>query len=69
MLDTVCPVVAGIQLGESINVEETLKPILTNTAIWGLDLYEAGMAGLVCQYFEEMIAGVGAVRATLKKYV
>jgi len=27
------------------------------------------MAGKVCQYFEEMIAGVGAVRATLKKYV
>ena len=28
-----------------------------------------GLAGLTVQYFKELIAGVGAVRATLKKYV
>lgn len=69
LLATVCPVVEGIQLGDDINVEEVLKPILTNKAIFGVDLYEVGMAELVCGYFKEMIAGPGAVRATLKKYV
>ena len=68
LLETVCPVVAGIRLGDT-DVEETIRPLLTNRAIFGVDLYEAGLAGLTVQYFKELIAGVGAVRATLKKYV
>ena len=46
-----------------------IKPILTKTEIFGVDLYEVGMAQIVCDYFRELIAGPGAVRATLKKYV
>lgn len=69
LLDTVCPVVADIKLGEDVNAEETLRPILENKAIFGVDLYEVGMAELVCKYFREMTAGVGAVRETLKRYV
>lgn len=69
LLETVCPVVADIKLGEEANVEEILKPVLENKAIFGVDLYEVGMADSVCGYFREMIAGTGAVRATLKKYV
>ena len=68
LLETVCPVVAGIKFGDT-DVEETIRPLLTNRAIFGVDLYEAGLAGLTVQYFKELIAGVGAVRATLKKYV
>lgn len=68
LLDTVCPYVAGIRLGEPADVEEKISPILHNDKIFGVDLYEVGMAGLVCQYFSEMIAGTGAVRATLEKY-
>lgn len=68
LLETVCPVVAGIRLGDT-DVEETIRPLLTNRAIFGVDLYDAGLAGLTVQYFKELIAGVGAVRATLKKYV
>ncbi len=69
LLDVVCPVVADIRLGTEADVEEIVKPILTNKAIFGVDLYEAGMAQKVCGYFREMIAGPGAVRAVLKKYV
>ena len=69
LLDTVCPYVAEFELEKATDVEKALKPILENVKIFGVDLYEVGMAGKVCQYFEEMIAGVGAVRATLKKYV
>ena len=68
LLDTVCPRVADIRLGECIEVEAKLKPILEDAGIFGVNLFEAGLAELVCQYFTELIAGTGAIRATLKKY-
>lgn len=66
-LKTVCSVVEGIKLGDEVDVEELVKPILENKEIFGVDLYEVGLAECVCRYFTDMIAGVGAVRATLKK--
>ena len=69
LLETVCPVVADVKLGEEVNVEEILKPVLGNKAIFGVDLYEVGMADKVCGCLREIIAGVGAVREALKKYV
>lgn len=69
LLDTVCPYVAGFKLGEEADVEAALKPVLENEKIFGLNLYEAGIADTVCGYFREMTAGTGAVRATLEKYV
>jgi len=67
--DTVCPIVADIKLGENIDVENKLRPLLQNEKIWGVDLYEIGMVDLVCKYFAEMIEDEGAVRRTLVKYV
>lgn len=67
LLDTVCPVVADIKLGDDIDVEATIKPLLENQTIFGVNLYEVGMAEQVVNYFREMIAGPGAVRAALKK--
>ena len=69
LLDTVCPYVAGIRLGDSVGAEEKIKPILENEEIFGVNLYESGMAGKVTEYFKELIAGKGAVRETLKKAV
>ncbi len=69
LLDTVCPYVAGFELGKEADVEKALKPVLENAKIFGVNLYEVGMADKVCGYFNELIAGKGAVRATLKKYV
>lgn len=70
LLETVCPHVAGIQLGDTDKaaVSEKIRPILENQKIFGVDLFELGMAELVIDYFMELIAGAGAVRATLKKY-
>ena len=67
LLDIVCPVVAGFKLGEDADVEAAVKPILENAKIFGVNLYEVGMAETVCGYLKEMLAGKGAVRATLKK--
>ncbi|MGN0376205.1 MAG: mannitol dehydrogenase family protein [Suilimivivens sp.] len=69
LLNEVCPYVEDIRLGEETEVSEILKPVLSNSKIFGVDLYEAGLAGLVCSYFKEMTAGTGAVRSTLEKYV
>ena len=69
LLETVCPVVASVKLGEAVNAKEVLKDILANEKIFGVNLHEVGLADLVCQYFEELVAGVGAVRNTLVKYV
>lgn len=68
LLDVVRPYVADIKLGDEVNAEEVLRPILKNQKIFGIDLYAIGMAPVVCGYFKEMIAGPGAVRATLEKY-
>ncbi len=69
LLEEVRPVVENIKLGEKFDAKEVIGPVLHNTKIWGLDLHEAGLAEQVCMYFEELCAGAGAVRSTLKKYV
>ena len=49
-------------------VRRALNPILENQKIFGVNLYEVGMAERVCGYFQELTAGTGAVRRTLKTY-
>ena len=60
--------VADVKLGEKPDCGK-LQGLLSNANIFGVDLYEAGLAERVCGYFTELCAGKGAVRATLKKYV
>lgn len=69
LLETVCPCVEGLKLGELDGAEEKLRPILENASIFGVNLYEAGLADKVLGYFRELAAGPGAVAATLEKYV
>ena len=58
----------GFSLGGAID-DERLRDILSDEAIWGVDLNRCGLADRVIGYFHELMAGPGAVRATLKKYV
>lgn len=67
--DTVCPYVSSVKLGDTFNASELLKPVLENEEIFGINLYEAGLADLVCDYFTQMTAKTGAVRTVLEKYV
>ncbi len=46
-----------------------LKNILSNANIFGVNLYEAGLADKVDGLYRELSAGPGAVRAVLKKYL
>lgn len=68
LLDMICPYIKEIKLGGQMK-EEVLKPILSDKKIFGVDLYAAGMADMVIGYLNELTAGIGAVRATLQKYM
>lgn len=67
LLDFLRSCVADIAFGDE-EIEENIRPVLENAAIFGSSLYEVNLAESVCGYVREMIAGPGAVRAVLKKY-
>ena len=46
-------------------IREALRPVLSDAAIFGVDLFKAGLADRVTEYFTEMAAGPGMVRGTL----
>ncbi len=62
-------IMSGIEYGKSESVGDKLQPILSNAALFGVDLYKIGLGKVVETMFAEEIAGPGAVRATLKKYL
>jgi fructuronate reductase len=63
------PTLSGIKLGQKGPFHETLKPIISDSKLFAVNLYEAGLGKKVEGYFEELMAGPGAVAATLHKYV
>jgi fructuronate reductase len=60
---------AGIKPGQKGPFHEALKHILSDSKLFAVNLYEAGLGKKVESYFEELLAGPGAVAATLHKYV
>ena len=69
MKDALREKLSGIELGRPESYRGQLREILSNAAIFGSDLVKIGLADRIEQMFVEEIAGVGAVRATLKKYL
>ena len=63
--------VKDIKLGETdeAKVKDKVLPLLKDATIFGVDLEKVGLADRVVSYFVELIAGTGAVRKTLEKYV
>jgi fructuronate reductase len=59
---------SGISLGQAGPFGDKLKSILSNPALFGVNVYEAGLGEQTERYFEELIAGPGAVAKTLEKY-
>lgn len=69
LLEYLCPKLGSFKLGQDISPSQAsniLRPILSDAKIFGVDLYEAGLADLVSEYFVKLIAGKGAVLDTLK---
>ena len=61
--------VQGIALGHTGDVHGALEPLLSDSSIFAVNLYEAGLGEKVEGMFAELAAGPGAIRATLKKYL
>ena len=68
LLDSLKKQLADAKLGGENNAE-MLRPILSDASIFAVNLYDIGLAGKVAGYWQEMMAGPGAVRATIRKYV
>ena len=55
--------------GKPETLKDQMKPVLSNERLFFTDLYKAGVGEKVEEMFREMIAGKGAVKATLHKYI
>lgn len=69
MIPELKKVLEGIEAGKPETYQGQLKSILSNANIFGSDLYQAGIGARIEAMFVEELAGAGAVRATLKKYL
>lgn len=69
MIPELTKALEGIEVGKPDSYKGQLKSILSNGNIFGMDLYEAGIGEKIEEMFLEEIAGPGAVRDTLKKYM
>lgn len=67
LLYELTPFLSDIKIGNKKNVSESLRPILSRTDIFGVNLYEIGLAEKIEGYFNELTAGPGAIRHTLQK--
>ena len=59
----------GVTLGDPDSADGRVDAVLNNAYLFGVDLAAAGLKDKIRGYFRELIAGPGAVRATLKKYL
>ncbi len=61
--------VSSFELGYKGEVHDKVKELLSNKEIFAIDLYEYNLGEKVESYFKELIAGPGAVKSTLEKYI
>ena len=60
--------VANVKLGgDAAAACNGVEALLHRKEIFGVDLFEAGLANIVCEYFAKLISGKGAVREFLKQ--
>ena len=57
-----------IAVGRPETFTDQLKPILSNERIFFTNIYQTGLGDKIETMFREMIAGPGAVKATVHKY-
>ena len=69
MLETLQNQLSGVKLGDPSSAEGKLAPILSNDTLFGVDLIQVGLGDKIQAMFGELLAGPGAVRETLKKYL
>ncbi len=68
MLPELRPYFEGIALGDTVDCKTRFERIFKNKKIFGVDLFEVGLADMVDSYFNELISAPGSVRAAVEKY-
>lgn len=68
MLEELTSALKDVHFGECAK-KGSLDSILSREDLFAVNLVECGLSEKITEYFNELNAGVGAVRATLKKYV
>ncbi len=69
MLETLQQQLSGATLGNPDSLDGKLPAILSNSSLFATDLNAAGLGGKIETMLRELMAGPGAVRDTLKKYL
>lgn len=66
MLAELTEKLSGVEFGKPESAKGQLTEILSNTTLFGSNLYDAGIGSKVEELFAKMLEGKGAVRNTLK---
>ena len=69
MAEEITHTLQDIVIGKPETLRDQLKPILSNEKIFFTDLYKNGLGEKIEGFFREMIAGKGAVKATIYKFL
>lgn len=69
MLGELTETLKDVKFGCPESYTGQLKGILSNVNIFGIDLYQAGIGEKIEEMFLEQLAGPGAVRQVLVKYL
>jgi fructuronate reductase len=69
MLDLLQLDLFRVKLGDRESVGDSLRPILSNENLFGLDLYKVGLGEKIEGYFQELVSGNNAVRTVLQNYL
>lgn len=59
----------GVVVGRPETFTDQLKAILSNERIFFVDIYQTGLGEKIETMFREMLAGPGAIKATVHKYI
>ena len=69
LLSSIQASLSDVRFGKPESVTGSIDGLLANSSIFGSDLVACGLSDKIKSMLSELIAGPGAVRATLKKYL
>ena len=69
MMDSLQKQLEGVKVGDPESLGEKIRPILSNAVLFGSDLMALGLGEKIEAMVKEELAGPGAVRETLRKYL
>lgn len=69
MIESLKPITSKLQLGNNTDNASVLETLLHDSSIWGVDLFDAGLAETVLTNFALLNEGKGSIRNTIHNFV